>query len=444
MVSALPVRAAVLFLLALLTVRCSGADGSAGGLAPLDVAFDAGGDAGGDADGGRDAAGPPDAKPTGDLWPPWDVPAEADLPRRPDASGDDAPPPADTAAPVDVEGAADLSAAADVPAAEDLAAARDVPPPVDVPIAADVAGAPDAGFPADPVDPYGDGPYRVVAGEVELELKPATGPFGIGRVAFDLDVWLPEGEGPFPLVVFSPAFQLGRANYRELGRRAASHGLLVLVPSYGDGALSAIDHSDLAAYVSRFIDVALAESQPGGRFPGAVDPSAVVTGGHSRGGKIALLAAIRDERVAATVTFDPVDSTGNPILPPPPTPENPSVTPELMPGYLVPGVMIGAGKGGAGLVPCAPTAENFARYFEAVTVSPFVLVELPTAGHLDFAESAGLLSLGCPGGDDPAANRAFAQATLVSFVKAYVQGDARYRPWADGSVVPPGAVVTTR
>jgi len=43
-------------------------------------------------------------------------------------------------------------------------------------------------------------------------------------------------------------------------------------------------------------------------------------------------------------------------------------------------------------------------------------------------QCATLLSLGCSRGDDPDTTRAFGQAALVSFVKAYVAGVDRYRP----------------
>lgn len=312
----------------------------------------------------------------------------------------------------------------------------------------DSGGSDDVSFPDTPVDPYAAGPFRATRSDAELVVEPPSGGgiFGDPGVTLEIDVWVPEGDEPAPLFIFAPGFQLDRTNYRELGSRAASHGIIVLVPSFGDGAFSPIDHADLADYLSLLLDWALAQGAAGGNaLSGRIDPDWLVVGGHSRGGKIAFLTAINDDRFDATVTFDPVDSTGNPIFPPPPTPENPSVAPELMGDYEVPGLMFGAGRGGEGTPPCAPPTENFEAYWAGVRPSPFVLLVQAGAGHLDFATDVGFVAdLGCVDGDTIDDTRAFAYAAGLSFIRAVVQGDERYLPYADGTIAPAGTEVRTR
>jgi hypothetical protein len=312
----------------------------------------------------------------------------------------------------------------------------------------DSGGSDDVSFPDTPVDPYAPGPFRATRSDAELVVVPPSGGgiFGDPGVTLEIDVWVPEGDDPAPLFLFAPGFQLDRTNYRELGSLAASHGIIVLVPSFGDGAFSPIDHADLADYLSLVLDWALAQGAAGGNvLSGRIDPDWLVVGGHSRGGKIAFLTAINDDRFDATVTFDPVDSTGNPIFPPPPTPENPSVAPELMGDYEVPGLMFGAGRGGEGTPPCAPPTENFEAYWAGVTPSPFVLLVQAGAGHLDFATDVGFIAdLGCVDGDTIADTRAYAYAAGLSFIRAVVLGDERYLPWADGTIAPAGTEVRTR
>ena len=372
----------------------------------------------------------------GDVAEPTDVflPADEDavvapdVPTEPDAATDAAFGP-------DLGGdEPDLSSSPDAAFGPDLATGPDLPLPADAPSSPDVEAAPDVS--ATTIDPAVFGSLAVTKHEVEVQSAAA------GGRAFAVDLWLPEGSDALPLLVFSPAFQLGKESYVTLGEHVASHGVVVVVPSFGDGAFSPIDHRDLAEHVSAFLDWALAGAD--GRLDGRIDADRIVLGGHSRGGKVALLAAIGDARVDATFTVDPVDAIGNPMAPPDPTPENPSVAPELMPGYDVPGAMIGAGRGGEGFVPCAPADENYEQYMAGVTVSPFYLYEIATAGHLDFAENVGLLALGCPAGDAPEAHRAFAITTLTAFLGAEVAGDARYLPWLTGDSLPTDVTLTVR
>ena len=106
------------------------------------------------------------------------------------------------------------------------------------------------------------------------------------------------------------------------------------------------------------------------RSSGSSTSDAIGAAGHSFGGKLALLEAATDSRIRAIATLDPVDGSGpvlnNPVL-------YPSVTPELMPEIHAPLLFVGAELGGLSdrLIPCAPTADNYQRFYEAAN-SPAV------------------------------------------------------------------------
>jgi hypothetical protein len=160
-----------------------------------------------------------------------------------------------------------------------------------------------------------------------------------------------------------------------------------------------------------------------------VDASAIGVGGHSRGGKATILATTRDARIKATFGIDPVDAVGPGQSP---SPENPSVTPELMGLVKVPLGLIGSEYGGTGTFPgapiCAPTADNYSAYATAATAASALHTWLiPKSGHNDFADPLpGLASLACVPGDDPTVTRARVKTLATAFFKRYLAGDRRY------------------
>jgi hypothetical protein len=135
----------------------------------------------------------------------------------------------------------------------------------------------------------------------------------------------------------------------------------------------------------------------------------------------------------ASFNWDPVD-VGHPLFGE--TEDYPSVTPELMDAFAIPSGFIGAGRSVAAPLgqACAPEAQNYHQYFIEAPTPAFEYL-LPDAGHLDFPDGCGLVCMTCQSGDEPAWNRAFAQATTVAFYRVYLAADARYRPWVDGEPV---------
>ena len=110
------------------------------------------------------------------------------------------------------------------------------------------------------------------------------------RIAF------PQGEGPFPLVVFSHGFACYRESYSGLTDHWASHGYVVVQPEHPDCPTSPTRlrpqdatriHYIRISDVERVLDALFA---PGEEIPGLtgnIDYSRKVMAGHSFGGMIA-------------------------------------------------------------------------------------------------------------------------------------------------------------
>jgi chlorophyllase len=256
----------------------------------------------------------------------------------------------------------------------------------------------------------------------------------------DVRLYLPSdlAAGPFPLVVLSHGFQLNGEGYNVLGDRLASHGFVVVSPSYGDNLFNALSHTALAQIVVATIDWAAAENgRSGSALFGHLDLDKIGVTGHSRGGKQSIYAAILDPRIKAVFGIDPVDS-GPPVGGNDPV-AFPSITPERMGELTVPFAAIGAGRGGEttlfGLGPaCAPTADNYQAYFDASGAPAFEYLVVD-AGHLDFVDSCGFLCATCSQGSDASVGRNFAAQTAVAFFKVFLAADESYRPWVDGAPI---------
>lgn len=309
------------------------------------------------------------------------------------------------------------------------------------------AAAPDAAPDASPADtgelrwrsaaPTADGPY----GAQRFEETIATPVQDVRTLIF-----LPEdgSDAPYPVVVFNHGFQLAAENFQGYARRLASHGFVVLLPNIGDSLFRARTHTELRDIQVAIDDwIVAAEGRPGSRIYRLVDTSLLGVGGHSRGGKQAMFAAVSDDRIAAYFGVDPVDS--GPPFGSNPT-DYPSVTPELMSGLTVPSGFIGSGLGAQTAFPgapqCAPTADNYTAYY-AEAPSPSFAWRLPEAGHNDFVEDCNFTcQFACPMGDATAAE--FARTTMLAFFKVFLAGDDSYRAWLDGDALRADAELSSR
>jgi len=234
-----------------------------------------------------------------------------------------------------------------------------------------------------------------------------------------------------PLIVFTHGFLLSGGLYRSYGEHLASHGFVVLLPTYPMSFFD-LDHSALALNVHHIIDHCLAsDANSESALYGLVDESLIGASGHSLGGKLALLEAVIDARIGAIATLDPVDGSGpvagDPI-------RYPSVTPELMPKISVPLLFVGAELGSVAysLMPCAPLADNYQRFYEAAN-SPAMKITQLGAGHGQYVDpGAEAMMMACAPGTAAAEwVRASATAYLTAFFLWHLRGDGGALEWLD-------------
>jgi predicted dienelactone hydrolase len=130
------------------------------------------------------------------------------------------------------------------------------------------------------------------------------------EVSVPTTVWYPPGRGTFPLVVFSPGYQISPSVYEPLIAAWASAGYVVAEPEYPDTApgepadeYDMVNHpGELRTVITFLLKASTAGSAP---LLGLIDPSEVAVAGHSDGGDVSLAAAAnsccRDPRVKAAV-----------------------------------------------------------------------------------------------------------------------------------------------
>lgn len=350
----------------------------------------------------------------------------------------------------DVPSVTDVPAAADVPAVTDVPAPLDAgeppedappPPPEDTPPPPpeDTPPPPPEDVPRSTSDYALAGPFTTRALSANLMAAPTTGCTGT-LCNVTLSVTLPAAAvpgraSPWPLAVFSNGFSTASTAYAATATRLASWGYVVVrYDLQGESFLNAATHDALANIHGAIIDWARLQGESG-MLRGLVDTTRVIATGHSRGGKIAALAATRDPRIVAVVGLDPVDS------PPPfqqPSEAFPLASARLRAlGREVPLVAIGAEFGGRSPVgmPCAPMQYNYATFFDAAR-GPGLEVVLREAGHGQFVDddrAAGASALLCPAGS--AMNetvRAISRTLLVAWAERFTR-NADITPWIQGA-----------
>jgi pimeloyl-ACP methyl ester carboxylesterase len=255
-----------------------------------------------------------------------------------------------------------------------------------------------------------------------------------------LSVYVPDVEGSLEVVVFSHGFQLTPDRYEIYGEHLASWGYIVVMPALPGSLFSPTSHSTLSGYVKSVLDW-IDESSSNSTHPlyGLANPDKIALAGHSMGGKVSLLTATSDSRVRAVFGIDPVDTPGGPLSSP--SPENPSVTPELMSQISVPLVLLGEttnAKGGGLFSPaCAPEDDNFHQYF-IHTTSPALEIEMVGANHMSFIDQTdcGLTCSACPSGsDDVQVTKQRTAQYMTAFFHRALRGESGYNSYLTGDAM---------
>ncbi|MBO0691477.1 MAG: alpha/beta hydrolase [Acidimicrobiaceae bacterium] len=129
--------------------------------------------------------------------------------------------------------------------------------------------------------------------------RPTVGPAGLvsSSRALTTEVWVPEGPGRWPLVVFGPGFQVGPGPYGALLSAWAAHGYVVAAVEFPltDAAVAGpnLDENDIVNQPAdlRFVTDAL--TGPTSPVAARIDRLRVAVAGHSDGAEDALDASIQ-------------------------------------------------------------------------------------------------------------------------------------------------------
>lgn len=224
-------------------------------------------------------------------------------------------------------------------------------------------------------------------------------------------LFLPQGEGPFPLIVLSPGFLLSERNYQKIGRHLAEQGFSVALLNFRYSIFSS-DHRVLVQDLLFSIQGLLGLEK-------RLDHQKIGLLGHSLGGKISILAASEDPRVKALAALDPVDAG-----PPGQSPsERFPMARDRLDKVQIPMLLIGAELGGKVRVgsPCAPEEANFERIWEKAQGPAWAINQLG-AGHMDYLDdpNCGLLCSVCVPGKNPDLSLSLVQSYLALFFKAFL------------------------
>lgn len=270
----------------------------------------------------------------------------------------------------------------------------------------------------------------------------ADGDFGsttvVGSTTRDTRVtpwtaYVPSGAvGGRPLVLLAPGFMVPAGSYATFARHLATHGSIAVIAEPTSGFFGS-DHVAMALDLRAVIDSLL---QPGA-LPVPVEPTRIAAGGHSLGGKIAVIAAGGDPRIRALLLLDPVDGGSGP-------PTQPSIVPDPMGAIAVPVAIFGqltdtvAGAGGQA---CTPAANNYRVIYDAAsTTARGYEWTIGGASHMDFVSDPNACGLACSFCQPPTApvdqTRAFIRAASVAFLRTHLVADVAACDWLTGDLLP--------
>ena len=236
----------------------------------------------------------------------------------------------------------------------------------------------------------GDGPRVAMTLPPRTVMMPATTGCVGNDCRINLLVNVPMGSvmgrsAPFPIIVFSNGFQLPAAQYVSYALRAARWGYVVVrwdTTTEGGLIPRSISHRVLSNMLREIpADVARAPETMA-----LVDATKVIFAGHSRGGKLSVLAASSNANAIAVVGLDPVDA------PPPMTPIGPEYPSAVAALAMVRAgtVFVGSALGGVPApnafgMACAPAASNYTTFFNPA-MAPSTEVALAQTGHMQFID----------------------------------------------------------
>jgi len=202
-------------------------------------------------------------------------------------------------------------------------------------------------------------------------------------------VFIPQGEGTFPVAIFSNGFSQSASDYESYGERLASWGYIAVLWDMREGALGSPTQNSRGLMAAELSTWAFTQNTVSSSvlYKKINTSLGVVQAGHSLGGKCALQAATADPKVVGYVLLDPVDCP--PPMPPgiPYSEDNPNIIARINNTKAI-GAFVGAELGDIGeLIPCAPIACNYQRYYNNAS-APAWEVTVTETGHAQFLDDA--------------------------------------------------------
>jgi len=189
---------------------------------------------------------------------------------------------------------------------------------------------------------------------------------------FDVNVYLPSGAGPFPVVILSSGGLQKAAAYTPYAQRLASWGIIAITRD-DPGLLANVD--DLVANVAYLVTTWLPaqNSAAGGKLVGKVDVAKIGLAGHSRGARVSLIAAAGEARgkIKGFFGLDPVDDRA-------PYARTGIATVNVPLAFIGETTDSAAGN-------CAPAGSNF-EFLYSLAASPIVAITVANADHTMFQD----------------------------------------------------------
>lgn len=155
----------------------------------------------------------------------------------------------------------------------------------------------------------GSGWKPFVSGSLGAKLKDPGKGGGLGVRQYNAEVdgrqaeiHHPDGQGPYPVIVFSPGGNAGTVQgYRAYGRWFATWGYITVIVAFDDSSAET-----RAPKFKSALDWVVGENtRDGAPLRGMIDTKRLALAGHSRGGNAALRAARSDPRVRACLALAP-------------------------------------------------------------------------------------------------------------------------------------------
>jgi predicted dienelactone hydrolase len=191
-------------------------------------------------------------------------------------------------------------------------------------------------------------------------------------------VEIPEKVKNAPVVLFLPGFKLDAEQYDKTTKYLASHGFVVARVDPDDDFLD-WDHQEMSLDASAALDWLTST----GELSGRINPKAVGIAGHSLGGKLATMTALRDERIKGVFAIDPVNQRKPDVL-----------APGQIDNLKVPLGIVGQTtdiKKGLLRPATTPEGANFQAFFEKSKGPNCFALTIPNADHFDFTDEKSML-----------------------------------------------------